>query len=107
MDSPGRQRRFSEWNRVYFYIDSAFLQFAIQYGVIMMSVILLLFWRVGILARKQKQWILLWVMAFIAVHGIAEPHVLRVAYNPMIFAAFAVMEGGSDLRFKKKWKRGK
>ena len=46
-------------------------------------------------------------MAFIAVHGIAEPHVLRVAYNPMIFAAFAVMEGGSDLRFEKKWKRGK
>ncbi len=98
---------FLNGNRVYFYIDSAFLQFAIQYGVIMMSVILLLFWRVGILARKQKQWILLWVMAFIAVHGIAEPHVLRVAYNPMIFAAFAVMEGGSDLRFEKKWKRGK
>lgn len=94
-------------NKIYFYIDSAFLQFALQYGVIMMSVVLLLFWRVGVLARKQKQWIFLWVMAFIALHGIAEPHVLRVAYNPMIFAAFAVMDDGSDLRFGKKWKRGK
>lgn len=93
-------------NRIYFFIDSVFMQLAIQYGAIMMSVVLALFWRVGVLARKHRQWILLWLMAFIAVHGIAEPNVLKVSYNPMIFAAFAVMDHSGKLwNFKGRWKR--
>ncbi len=94
-------------NRVYFFIDSVFMQFAIQYGAIMMSIVLALFWWVGVKARKQKQWIFLWLAAFIAVHGIVEPNAFKVAYNPMIFAAFAVMDQDSGLQFRRRWKKKK
>lgn len=94
-------------NRVYFFIDSVFMQFAIQYGAVMMSMVLALFWWIGVRARKYRQWILLWLMAFIAVHGIVEPNVFKVAYNPMIFAAFTVMDQDSGLQLKRRRKKKK
>lgn len=92
-------------NQVYFFIDSVFMQLAIQYGAVMMSVVLALFWWIGVQARKHRQWILLWIMGFIAVHGIAEPNVLKVAYNPMILAAFAVTDQNNGLRLRRRWKK--
>lgn len=81
-------------NPKYFYIDGAFLQFAVQYGIVMLLLIVGLFWYVGIRAQKEEKWILLWIMAFIALHGMFEPHTLRIGYCPLIYGVFAKMEEG-------------
>lgn len=76
-------------NSKYFYIDSALLQFSIQYGIILLLILMVLFWYVGIRAEKGKKWVLLWIIAFVAFHGLFEPHTLRVGYCPLIFGVFA------------------
>lgn len=76
-------------NPKYFYIDSAFLQFSIQYGLVMCCMLLLLFWVVGVRARKNHEWILLWVLGLVSVHGMIEPQLLALQYCPLILAAFA------------------
>ena len=76
-------------NTRYFYIDSAFLQFGIQYGLVMTSIFLALFNWIGIQAGKQKKWVLLWILFFAGIHGMFEPHIISISYSPLIFAAFA------------------
>lgn len=87
-----------EGNSKYFYIDSSFLQFSIQYGIVMLIMLLLLFWYVGFKAQKKQDWILLWIIGFVALHGMLEPHVLRVAYCPLICYVFVEVSDGR--RFK-------
>lgn len=76
-------------NPKYFTIDSAFLMFSIAYGIVMLVLLLILFWYIGVRAREQKQWILLWVMAFAAVHSTVEPHIISLNYCPLLLASFA------------------
>ena len=83
-------------NPKYFYIDSAFLQFSIQYGIILLLLLMCLFWYVGVRAKKEGQWILLWIIGFVALHGMFEPHTLRVGYCPLIFGVFASFSTGKE-----------
>ncbi len=76
-------------NSRYFYIDSAFLRFGIQYGLVMMSIFLVLFNQIGMQVKKYKKWVLLWIILFAGIHGMFEPHIINIAYSPLIFAAFA------------------
>lgn len=79
-------------NSRYFYIDSAFLQFGIQYGLVMMTIFLALFNWIGTKAKKQKKWVLLWILLFAGIHGMFEPHMISISYSPLIFAAFADLQ---------------
>lgn len=76
----------------YFYIDSAWMQFSIQYGLIMLVILLVLFWIVGIRARNHGNWILLWILAFVSLHSIVEPQILQLQYCPLILAFFAELK---------------
>lgn len=93
-------------NSRYFYIDSAFLRFGIQYGLVMMSIFLVLFNQIGTQAKKHKKWVLLWIMLFAGIHGMFEPHIINIAYSPLIFAAFADIqkESAGHVGFKRKRK---
>ena len=79
-------------NSRYFYIDSVFLQFGIQYGLVMMTILLALFNWIGTKAKKQKKWVLLWILLFAGIHGMFEPHMISISYSPLIFAAFADLQ---------------
>lgn len=93
-------------NSRYFYIDSAFLQFGIQYGLVMMTIFLALFNWIGRQAGKQKKWVVLWILFFAGIHGMFEPHIISISYSPLIFAAFADLqkEPVGYVGFKKKRK---
>lgn len=93
-------------NNKYFYIDSAFLQFGIQYGLVMMTIFLALFNHIGTKAKKQRKQALLWILLFAGIHGMFEPHIISISYSPLIFAAFADLQKETVWRggFKKKRK---
>ncbi len=73
----------------YFYIDSAWMQFSVQYGLVMLVILLVLFWIVGIRARKYGNWIILWILALVSLHSMIEPQILQLQYCPLILTVFA------------------
>lgn len=73
----------------YFYIDSSYLQLAVIYGLVTFGMVLLAFLLIGCRAKTQRDWTLLWILAFIAVHGIVEQHLVELPYCPFILALFA------------------
>lgn len=85
----------------YYYIDSSYMQISLLYGLIALGIILLLFMIACMSARQGKNWVLLIILVFAALHGIFEHHAFELAYSPFLFAAFA------DLSRKKKSKAEK
>ena len=61
----------------------------LQYGLIMFVMILILWGIIGLRARKEKDWVLLWILAIIAFQSIMEQHLLDISYNPFLWILFA------------------
>ncbi len=75
----------------YFYIDSAYMQLAILYGVIFLAVILILLTILCKKAALQEQWVLLWIVALACVHGVVEQHLIELEYFPFLLAVFGTI----------------
>lgn len=73
----------------YFYIDSSYLQIALMYGVLWLAAVLFAFLVIGCRAKRQKDWTLIWILAFMAIHSVIEPRLVQLAYNPFILALLA------------------
>ena len=73
----------------YFYIDSSYLQIALMYGVLWLAVVLFVFLVIGCRAKRQKDWTMVWILAFMAIHSVIEPRLVQLAYNPFILALLA------------------
>ncbi len=86
----------------YFYVDSTYLQLSLLYGVVFLTLILIVFLLVGEQARKRKDWILLWIIALASIHGVIEQHLIELEYFPFLFAAFADMSRSKKKRHGKK-----
>ena len=77
----------------YFYIDSSYLQFSLIYGVVFLGLVLILFWLAGEKIRKKQEWILMWILALAAVHGLFEQHLLELEFFPFLLLIFADLGG--------------
>ena len=66
----------------YFFLDSSYISILLQYGLIIFMMILILWGIIGFRARKEKDWVLLWILAMIAFQSIMEQHLLDISYNP-------------------------
>lgn len=73
----------------YFFLDSSYISILLQYGLIMFVMILILWGIIGLRARKEKDWVLLWILAIIAFQSIMEQHLLDISYNPFLWILFA------------------
>ncbi|MBS6396169.1 MAG: hypothetical protein KH452_03300 [Clostridiales bacterium] len=76
----------------YFYIDSSYLQMAVMYGMIISALVLIAFQIIGYRAYSEKQWILLWILALMSIHGIIEQRIWSLSYCPFILALFARLD---------------
>ena len=83
----------------YFFLDSSYISILLQYGLIMFVMILILWGIIGLRARKEKDWVLLWILAIIAFQSIMEQHLLDISYNPFLWILFA--ETGKKRKQKK------
>ena len=85
----------------YFYIDSAYMQLALLYGVVLLAVVLVLLTIVCKKAAMQEQWVLLWIMALACVHGVVEQHLIELEYFPFFLAVFGTIAKGQAVEEKK------
>lgn len=82
----------------YNYIDSSYIQLFITYGLIPFIIIMGIYsmgiWK-GI--KKNDYW-MTFVLIFVALHSITEPHLINIAENALVLLPFAkVSIGGCDV----------
>lgn len=73
----------------YFFLDSSYINIVMQYGLLIFGLILFIWIIISFRARKEKNWIFLWIVAIISVQCMIEHHMIEIAYNPFILAVFA------------------
>lgn len=94
--------RTTEQLGTYFYIDDSYIRIALEYGVIVLVVVLIMLWCAGVKAIKSKRYIIVAGIAIIALHSFMEHHLLQIAYNPMLCLVFAKCSDLEENNLKQK-----
>lgn len=76
-------------NKFYFFLDSSYMSIALQYGIILLGMVLFIWIIISFRARAEKNWMLLFVISLTCVQCMVEHHMLEIAYNPFLWALFA------------------
>lgn len=95
----------------YFFLDSSYLYILLQFGLLVFSILLFIWVCIGIKAYILKDWILLWIIGFIAVQCMVEHHMTDITFVPFWMALAAKLtekntEKKEDLHENKVDKRG-
>jgi hypothetical protein len=83
------------WPVNYFFLDSSYLFILLQYGILVLGIILLLFLIMSFRARKVQDWTLLWLIAIMSLQCVVEHHMLDVSYNVLLWGTLAYI--GKDV----------
>lgn len=75
-------------NTKYNYVDCAYLQILLQYGLIILIVILLMYSLILCKAYKAKEYKLIWIIVFSLLLCITEPRLTVLIFNPFPMLAF-------------------
>lgn len=94
-------------SEMYFFLDCSYMNLALQFGIVSLGIILIICSVIGFSAIKKKNWVLLWILAVVAVQCMIEHHMMDISYNPFLWAVFADMtvKAGKRLDWKKKRKQ--
>lgn len=76
----------------YFYLDSSYMQMTLMFGLVISALALLAFLWIGCRALQKHQWILLWILALMSLHGLIEQRIWSLSYCPFILALFARLD---------------
>lgn len=72
----------------YNYVDCAYLQMLLQYGIIILAVVLALYSIIIYKAYKAKEYGLIWIIVFSLLLCITEPRLMVLIFNPFPMLAF-------------------
>lgn len=73
----------------YFYIDSAYVQMPIMFGLAAMILLLAACLFISCRAWKTQDWVLLLILALIAIHCVTDPHLVELQFCPFLIALLA------------------
>lgn len=73
----------------YFFLDCSYIKIALEYGILILGIVLIIYCMIGFRARVEQDWVLLWILAIVAVQCMIEHHMLDISYNPFLWALFA------------------
>lgn len=73
----------------YFYIDSAYMSYLLRYGVLILLLLVVIMLILNYRVCAEKEWVLLWILTIIALHGIIEDRLLAPATNPFLWLVLA------------------
>ena len=76
----------------YFFIDSSFLSIALRYGVLILIIVCCYYMAVNYRLFKSNRYILLVLIAIVAINSIVAHHFLDIAYNPFLVCLFANLD---------------
>ena len=89
----------------YTFIDNSYLKIALNYGLIMLAVILLYLTLMILKGLRKKDYALVAVIVVVLVSCILEHHLIDFSYNIFMFAGFAKLTDTSSLNVKPKIKK--
>lgn len=85
----------------YNYVDCAYLQLLLQYGLVILVVVLALYSLILYKAYKAKEYGLIWIIVFSLLLCITEPRLMVLVFNPFPMLAFGRLDGcAGDEGFK-------
>lgn len=73
----------------YFFLDSSYISVLLKCGIVALVTILIIFILISFKARKEKNWIFLWVLSLTALQCMIEHHMLEIVFVPFFCALFA------------------
>lgn len=88
----------------YFYLDSSYMQMTLMFGLLISALALLAFLWIGCRVQRKHQWVLLWILALISVHGLIEQRIWSWSYCPFLLALFAKLNKNQEMETVR-WKR--
>ena len=76
----------------YFYLDSAYINYLLTLGIAILMMLLIVMVVLGFRAKNNRNWMFLWIMSIIALHGVVLKIVfLRITTNPFLWLLFSKM----------------
>lgn len=75
----------------YFFLDSSYLFVLLQYGILVLGVLLVLFMAMGLRARKEQDWLLLWLIALMSLQCVVEHHIMDISFNILLWGTLAYL----------------
>lgn len=76
----------------YNYVDSSYLQLGLNYGIVFLCIVLLIYSAVMNRAIKRKDYYLVSIITIILIFSITEPRLMNLAFNPFPLLAFCKLE---------------
>lgn len=86
----------TEYNPEYFYLDDSYIRIALEYGILVLLIVLIIWIVISNRAINTSRNILLVALVMITIHCFMEQHLLEIAYNPFILALFADLQVRSN-----------
>lgn len=78
----------------YFFLDSSYLYVLLQYGVLVLTIILGIMLIINYRAYLNQDFVLMLALCVVAVQCMVEHHLMDMAYNPFLWAVLADMTVG-------------
>ena len=79
-------------DKAYNYVDCSYLQVMLEYGVVFLILIVLLYSLAIRKAIAKKRYDLCWILLFILIFSITEPRLADLAFNPFVLAGVLNIE---------------
>lgn len=77
------------FNYDYFFLDDSYIRIALEYGIVLLIVVLVLLTRLIQNSIHTKRVLLTAAIIMVCIHSVMEQHLLEIAYNPFLFGLFA------------------
>lgn len=76
----------------YNYVDSSYLQIALEYGLIVLVIILILYAILIYASIRNKHTYLCWIVLIVLAFCVTEPRLVKIAYNPFLLLVVTELE---------------
>ena len=90
---------FSEYRGEYNYVDSSYIRILVQFGVLVLLLILVMYSAFIYMSITTNKVFLTWILVFICVFSLTEPRLINLTFNP--FPLILLSEYNDFLRIKK------
>lgn len=92
------------WQQTYNFIDSAYMQLLINYGIVLLVLICIGYIYVGKYAIKENNKTLCIVLLFLALHSVTDPQLMELRYNPflLMFSMFFSTKSMKNILYERK-----
>ena len=89
----------------YNFVDTSYLKILLEYGLVILLLILVMWTATSIIAYRHRHRYLVWALSFLAIYSMVEQWLMNLGTNPfLLFLGFYVFRAIADITDRKKQK---